>query len=244
MTENSPLENRVALVTGSSRGIGKSIAMRLAQEGVRVVLTASSEERLENTAKEISDSGGTVSSVVCDLSDREDVSRLASAAVDVYGGLDILINNAGIGLSKPFDETTDEEWDRCLATNAMAPFILCRECFPALVQSDRATIINVGSVVGIKGYEQQAAYCASKHALVGFTKVLAQEVQPHGIRVHCINPGGVDTDLISSMRPDLDRSGLMRPEEIAEIVAFLLINRGNTIIDDLHLRRVSGSPWY
>jgi 3-oxoacyl-[acyl-carrier protein] reductase len=244
LPENSPLENRVALITGSSRGIGKSIAERLAREGVRIILTASSKERLEKAEREIADSGGTVASIACDLSDRKSVVRLASEAGEVYGGLDILINNAGIGLSKPFEETTDEEWDRCLATNASAPFILCRECFSSLKKSDRAAIVNIGSVVGIKGYAQQAAYCASKHALVGFSKVLAQEVQPYGIRVHCVNPGGVDTDLISSMRPDLDRSGLMKPEEIAEIVAFLLIHRGNTVIDDLHLRRVSGDPWY
>jgi 3-oxoacyl-[acyl-carrier protein] reductase len=104
--------------------------------------------------------------------------------------------------------------------------------------------LNIGSVVGIKGYANQGAYGASKHALMGFTKVLAQEVQPLGIRVHAINPGAVNTEMVRTMRPDLDPEGLIQPEALADWVVYLLTHRNSAVIDDLHLRRASGDPWF
>ena len=103
--------------------------------------------------------------------------------------------------------------------------------------------MNVSSVVGYKGYVNQGAYTASKHALAGFTKVLAQEVLADGIRVHLVSPGGVDTGLATQMRPDLDRSGLTSPEEIAEAILFLLLLEGNAVVDELNIRRPGKSPW-
>jgi 3-oxoacyl-[acyl-carrier protein] reductase len=216
----------------------------LAHEGLRLVLTASNRENLGEVVATLKETGGKVAGISCDLANPAAIPALAREAGEVYGSLDFLINNAGWSVNKPFHETTDEEWARCMAVNATAPFILCRECLPALRRSDHATIINIGSVVALKGYKNQAAYGASKHALLGFTKVLAQEVQPFGIRVHAINPGGVGTEMIREMRPDLDPEGLMLPDEIADWVVFLLTHRGNAVIDDIHLRRASGDPWY
>ncbi len=239
------LKNRTALVTGSSRGIGKCIAMRLANEGIRVILSASSEELLQSVAAEIRNNNGKADVIVSDLSTTEGGETLANEIRQRHESLDFLINNAGTSIKKPFYETTHEEWNRLMTVNATAPFVLCRELLPLLKRSNVATIINIGSVVGIKGYETQAAYTASKHALMGFTKVLAQEVQPYGIRVHAINPGGVYTDMVKTMRPDLDPSGLIQPDEIADLIIFLLTHRkSNAVIDDLHLRRANGGPWY
>ncbi len=237
-------KNQIALVTGVSRGIGQAIAFRLAREGVRVIVTARDAEALRQTVARVEAEGGTATAIPCNLSVPAQAQSLAQAAVACYGGLDILVNNAGAGLNKPLEESTDEEWDRLFAINAKAPFILCRECLPALKLSKAAAIINIGSVVGIKGYYRQALYTASKHALMGFTKVLAEEAQAFGIRVHAINPGGVNTSLITRMRPDLDPAQLIQPEEIAEIAWFLLSHRSNGILDDIHVRRASGSPWY
>ena len=130
-----------------------------------------------------------------------------------------------------------------MAVNARAPFLLSKEAIPYLKRSDMATIINISSVVGVKGYINQGAYTASKHALMGLTKVLAQEVFQDGIRVHVISPGGVATSMVELTRPDIDPSTLISPEEIAEIVLFLLTHRGNAVIDEINVRRSANPPW-
>jgi len=242
--DGSDLEGRAALVTGASRGIGAAVAEALAALGVRLVLSASSKEPLERKAEAIRATGAQVAAADCDLSRPGEAARLAAEAIDRFGRLDFLINNAGTSVGKLCSETTDGEWERCLAVNATAPFILCRECLPALRKSDRGTIVNIASVTAHKGYVNQGAYTASKHALLGFTKVLAQEVQPLGVRVHAVCPGGVAGDMIREMRPDLDPESLIRPEEIADWIVFLLTRRGNAVADDLHLRRADGAPWY
>ena len=130
-----------------------------------------------------------------------------------------------------------------MAVNARGPFLMSREAIPVMAAGGGGSIVNIASVVGIKGYVNQGAYTASKHALMGLSKVLAQEVQPLGIRVHVLCPGGVDTEMAGQARPDLDRSQLMTPAEVAEVVLFLLQQRGRAVVDQINLRRASGSPW-
>jgi NAD(P)-dependent dehydrogenase (short-subunit alcohol dehydrogenase family) len=130
-----------------------------------------------------------------------------------------------------------------MTVNARAPFILCREAIPYLSRQDVSFIINIASVVATKGYINQSAYGASKHALLGMTKALAKEVQKDGIRVLAINPGGVDTDQLGLSRPDLDRSVLMQPDEVADIVLFLVTRQGNAVIDEVNVRRAASTPW-
>ena len=124
--------------------------------------------------------------------------------------------------------------------NARAPFFLCKEAFPYLKESGKPIVINIASVVGFKGYANQSVYSSSKHALTGFTKVFAKEVQPYGIRVHLISPGGVATEMVKQMRPDIDAGELIQPEEIAEIVRFIVTRKGNGTIDQFYIRRYSG----
>jgi len=237
------LSGRIALVTGAGRGIGRATARALAAEGVKVALAARSAAELHKVRGEIGDAGGEAIAFPADLSDAETPQSLVAAVVEAFGGLDILVNNAGFGLGRPISATTAEEWDLLMAINARAPFLLCREALPHLKKSGRGRIVNISSVVGYKGYVNQGAYAASKHALAGFTKVLAQEVMSDGIRVHLISPGGVDTELATRMRPDLDRSGLTAPEEIAETILFLLRQVGNAVIDEVNIRRPGKSPW-
>ncbi len=238
------LTGLTALVTGASRGIGRCIAIRLAREGINLVLSATREQPLRIVAERIQGEGGHVRCLACDLTRRSGLPGFVTEAVSCFGGLDILINNAGWSVRKPLVETSDEEWEMCFAVNATAPFILARECFESLCKSRVATIINIGSVVGHKGYLSQGAYGASKHALMGLSKVLAAEFQSHGIRVHTINSGAVATEMIREMRPDLDPAGMIDPNFIAEIVVFLLKNRGSGVVDDIHIRRASGEPWF
>ena len=157
--------------------------------------------------------------------------------------IDVLINNAGVSLAKPVVDCTAEEFDQIMDTNMKAPFLLCKYSIPHMRKSDCGTIINIASVVGHKGYVNQSLYGASKHAITGFTKVLAKEVQEDGIRVHLLSPGGVYTEMVANVRPDLDPTYLIKPVDIADIILFLLKSRGNAVIDSINIRRVNNTPF-
>ena len=244
MTMDERLSGKVAIVTGASRGIGRAIAVMLGSQRANVVLAARAEADLEATEQLVEDAGGRALVVVTDVCSEADVKRLVRTTVDAFSRLDIVINNAGVGFFAPLEQIPTEQWDRLMAVNARGPFLLCREAIPHLRAAGDGTIINISSVVGVKGYVNQGAYTASKHALMGMTKALAQELQADGIRVHTICPGGVATELISRARPDIDAADLMQPEDIADIVLFLLTRRGNAVIDDVHVRRAASSPWF
>jgi 3-oxoacyl-[acyl-carrier protein] reductase len=130
-----------------------------------------------------------------------------------------------------------------MAVNVRGPFLVCREALRHLRRHTPSYIVNISSAVGVKGYPNQSAYGASKHALLGLSKALAREVHADGIRVHVLCPGGVDTSFIGDARPDLDRSVLMKPEEIADTVLFLVTRRGNAVIDEIQLHRQAATPW-
>ena len=236
-------KGKTALVTGSSRGIGESLALRLAGLGIHVVITGRDADKLNDLKRRIQSTGAEPHLVVADMADPETPGLLIRETIEKFGRLDILVNNAGYAVAKPLSLTTMEEWDSMIAINARGPFFLCREAIPYLQQSDCGTIFNISSVVGRLGYENQSAYAASKHAMMGFSKVLAREVQPLGIRVHTIAPGGVATDMVKTMRSDLSTSNLIQPEGIADIVEFLLKFRGNAMIDNIDVRRSNGTPF-
>jgi 3-oxoacyl-[acyl-carrier protein] reductase len=237
------LTSKVAIITGASRGIGRSIALALAGQGARVALAARDQSQLAVTQAEVEALGGTALSIATDVSAEADIVALVRRTIEQWGRLDIVVNNAGIGAFGPLAEATTEQWDRIMAVNARAPFLLCREAIPYLRQQPRSFIINITSVVGVKGYANQALYSASKHAVMGMSKALAKEVQQDGIRVHAVCPGGVDTDLAGQARPDLNRAVLMKPEEIADVVLFLATRQGNAVIDQIDMRRESSTPW-
>ncbi len=237
------LKNMTAVVTGGSRGIGRVIAEKLADHGVNLMLVGRNLEKLEDAQRELSSKGVKVFFSIADLADSQAPARVIKETVKYLGGLDILINNAGMAMAVPLIDTSIEQWDEIMAVNARAPFLLSKEAIPYLRKSHAPSIINISSVVGYKGYMNQGAYSASKHALMGMTKVLAQEVFKDNIRVHVISPGGVGTELLDNVRPDLNPSELISPYEIADIVMFLLTHRGNGMIDEINIRRASSIPW-
>lgn len=237
------LTGKVALITGASGGIGTAIAHRLSSMGMHLVITGRNRKKLDTLKKEIEIIGTKVHVIVTDISATDTPKELIEEAIQTFSELDVLVNNAGYAISKPLEETTVDEWDQLFAVNARAPFFMCKESIPYLQKSSCATIINVSSVVGRLGYADQAVYTASKHALMGFSKVLAKEVQPLGIRVHTVAPGGVSTEMVKATRSDLDISQLIQPKEIADIVEFLLKHRGNGVIDNINIRRANSTPF-
>ena len=232
------LGGKTALVTGGGGGIGREIAARLKAAGANVAICGRNVEKLEAAAHAI---GGALR-LPGDLLDDTYVQSCVDRTVETFGGLDILINNAGVALSKPFAETTIEDFDRVMATNVRAPFILIRSALPQLRKA-RGRVINIASVVAHKGYPLQSAYAASKHALLGLSKSLANELYEDGVRVHVISPGGVYTDMAKVARPDLSPDGLISAAEVADAVMFLLSLDKNAVIDEICLHRQGKAPF-
>lgn len=229
----------IALVTGASRGIGKIIALQLAMDGYDLALVGRDTAALEAVAAEVPEGIRTVC-IPADLEKIGAASSIVEKTVEAFGGMDLLVNCAGLSHKGSFTTVSPEEWDRIFAVNARAPFFICQAALPYLKESAKPIVINIASVVGFKGYENQSVYASSKHALTGFTKVFAKEVQPFGIRVHLISPGGVATEMVRKMRPDIAPDELIQPEEIAEIVHFLVTRKGAGTIDQFYIRRYSG----
>ena len=238
------LKDKIALITGASRGIGAEIAQTLANEGALVLLASRSAENMEGISDKIISLGGQAHSYVVDISKETSIKELIERIKADYGRVDILVNNAGVTYSDLLKDTPTIAWDRCMNVNAKGPFILIRETLPIMENIKRAFIINIGSVVSVKGYPFQSAYTASKHALRGMTQSLAEELKNSHINVFMICPGGVDTDMAGDVRPDINKDELILPEEIADIVKFIVTRRGRGIIDEFRIRRSSSSPWF
>lgn len=238
------MKDRVAFITGGGGGIGRAIAKSLAQEKVKIVLFGGNNiAKLEETAKVVKQTGGECEIFAGNLLDQTKTSSLFDKAIQTVGKLDILINNAGCAQSTPFEQISTEEFDNIMNLNVRVPFFLTQKALPYLKKSDRASIINIASVVAHAGYPLQSAYTASKHALLGFTKSLASELFDKGIRVHAVSPGGVYTDMVKVSRPDLTPDGMIMPEDIAEIVTFLLKSRTNAVIDEVCVHRSLKQPF-
>jgi len=238
------LQDKVAIVTGASRGIGRAISLALGGAGATVILTARNEAELQKTAAKVIAVGGRAHVMAADLTAEASIRTLVSQTAQQYRQLDILVNNAGIVYAGPLETTPTEQWDRCMAVNARGPFILCREAIPLLRKAPSACIVNVCSVVGVKSYPNQSAYSASKHALRGMSAALAQELHKDNIRVHVLCSGGVATEMVGRVRPDIKKDDLMQAEEIAELVLYLAAHKGNAVIDELHIRRAASQPWF
>ncbi len=240
---NLDLTGQVALITGASRGIGKAIAETLACAGAHAVLAAQNESLLAAVAQTIREDGGQASFSRVDITDDEAVCNLFRAIDDEQGRLDIMINNAGIGEFGPLHMLSEESIDRVLDVNLRGTFRCCREAMVRMTEQKRGAIINISSVVGFKGYPLQSVYAASKHGIMGLTKSLAVEAQPHGIRVSAVLPGGVDTDMVQDARPDLNREGLLQPDDVAQAVNYLLSLSPRAAVDQIYIRRRGSQPF-
>jgi len=237
------LQGQVALVTGAGRGIGRAISLALAAAGAHVVVSARTEAQIQQVAHEIRQTGAAATAVPADIGSPTDIERLFAQVDQSCGRLDILVNNAGLGKFAPILQTTADDFDAMYAVNLRGALLCCREALRRMSLARQGYILNISSVVGFKGYADQAAYAATKHGVMGLTKVLAVEAAPHQVRVSAILPGGVDTELVRAARPDLDTSSLMQPEDIAQTVMYLLSLSPRAAVDEIYIRRRNSSPF-
>jgi 3-oxoacyl-[acyl-carrier protein] reductase len=219
------LDGRVALVTGGSRGIGFAIAQSLVRAGANVAISARDEGVLLEAAESLEKEGGArVIPIRCDVRRYEEVRAMVGRAVDQLGGLDILINNAGIGIFGSTGELEVDQWDTVIETNLSGVFYCCREAIPHLAKRGDGWIINIGSLAGKNAFAGGAAYNASKFGLIGFSEALMLDVRHRGIRVNYIMPGSVASEFVgpSGRHSGADTDWMLQPEDIAQLVTNLL----------------------
>jgi len=244
------LKDKVAIITGARRGMGKSHALKLAKVGAKVVVSDISQEECQLVVDEIKKEKGEAIAVKCDATKKEEVDNMIKAAVDKWGKVDILVNNAGICQFKPFLELTEEEWDRTLNINLKGYFLCAQAAAKEMAKQKSGVIINIASVAmgqqGI-GFPNIVHYCASKGGIVGMTEALAVELAPYNIRVNAISPGMIETPMIDPVKQDpkimeamLARVPMRRvgkPEEVSNLVLFLASDvssymTGSTVVID------------
>ncbi len=224
------------LVTGSSRGIGRAVAERFAREGHRVALHCH-ERRAEADAlcASLAAGGCSVMAVQGDVADEADVDRLFAQVRERFGPVDVLVNNAGIAPPEQLlTDCTAALWDRVFAVNVRGAFLCCRAALPDMIRKKRGSIVNVSSVWGVVGGSCETPYSASKAALIGLTRALAKEVGPSGVRVNCVAPGYIETEMNAALtdaereaiRQDTPLQLLGTPEDAAAAIAFLALDEG------------------
>ncbi len=238
------LDGKTALVTGGGRGIGRAIALAIAEEGGDVALASRTQGEIQIVASEVEKLGARGVAVQADISKQTEVEKMLEETLEVFEHLDVFVNNAGVAIFKPLLELTLEDWDKTMAVNLRGAFLCTQKVAEVMVRQRSGTIITICSSASKKAYPNQTAYVASKHGLLGLTKGLSLELKPYGIKVHAICPGGVDTRLTADARPEADRSGWMQPEDIAHIVLMLLTQSERTTIDEIYIRRYDASPIY
>ena len=224
------LADKIAIITGAGRGIGRATARLFAREGARVVLFSRTASHLTEVAAEISGEGGQALAVVGDVAREEDVAALFQQVLQAYGRVDILVNCAGIVAVRPFVEMDVATWDAVIGVNLRGTFLCCLQAFQMMAAQGQGVIINLSSLSGVKGVEKfpgLSAYNVSKAGVAGLTEILAVEGKPYNIRICAVSPGAVETDMLRQAAPQL-KAG-MTPDDMAEILLFLAGDSGRML---------------
>lgn len=238
------LKGKTAVITGATGGIGSCICRKLAEYGMNLVIVGRNEMKLKETSVAVETYGGCALEMSGDITDSAFLDNVLTEAKARFERIDVIVNCAGVAQRDRFEDVSEEKYDTIMDINVRAPYFLCQKSLPYLRESDCATIINIASVVAHKGYPLQSVYAASKHALLGWSKSLANEVFDEDIRVHVITPGGVYTDMVALSRPDLSSEGMPVPEDVADMVGFLLeMRKTNAVIDEMAFHRKNKEPF-
>ncbi len=236
------IEGKVAIVTGSSSGIGRAIALRFGEEGAKVVLAARRGHLCEQTAARIQENGGEASVIQTDISEEHQVNALVQRTVTQYGQVDILVNNAGIFGGGRVSDTDTKTFDAVMATNLRGTFFCCRAAFQQMRQQKGGLIINMSSVAGVQAWAGTGTYSASKHGIMALTKSLADEGRSFNIKVSAIFPAGVADELVDASPEDILQSEKIDPFDIAETALYLARLGPHAVVHQIVVDR-SGADW-
>ncbi len=236
------LKGKVAIVTGSSSGIGKAIALTFAAEGARVVVAARRLALCEQVVAQITEHGGEALAIRTDVMEELQVEHLIAETVRQLGRLDILVNNAGIGGGGPLADATTDTFDRVIGTNLRGTFFCCRAGFRQMKRAGGGTIINMSSVAGVQAWAGTGLYSASKFGIMGLTRALADEGRAHKIKVCAICPAGVADELVDAQPKTIEASQLISPFDVAETVVFLATMGPHAIVQQVIVDRL-GAEW-
>jgi len=234
------LAGQVAVVTGAGRGIGRAVATALARAGATVALAARSPAELETVAREIRETGGRAVVVPTDVRQEAQVEGLARRALAEWQRVDVLVNAAGVAAFAPVTDSKLDDWDQMLAVNLRGAVLGCRAVLPAMIAKRRGTIINIGSVVTSRSLTGSAAYTASKYGLLGFSRVLAEEMRPHGVRVGVLSAGATDTALWDAMPGAPARERMLRADQVADAALLMASLDANATLEELTLLPAGG----
>jgi NAD(P)-dependent dehydrogenase (short-subunit alcohol dehydrogenase family) len=235
------IEGRRVLVTGGAGGLGAAIARELAGDGALVVVADLRMAAAEAVAAELPPGRG--HAIELDVSDDASVARAVGAVVEEHGGIDVLVNNAGIDATAPFEEISVEDWDRILAVNLRAPMVLCRRVFPVMRSGGGGHIVNIVSTAAKRAWANASAYHATKWGLLGLSHALHVEGREHGIKVSALIAGGMRTPFLLDRFPDLDLGLLQDPGNVARAVRFVLLQPQGTVIPELLVLPTHESSW-
>jgi NAD(P)-dependent dehydrogenase (short-subunit alcohol dehydrogenase family) len=234
------LEGQVALVTGAGRGIGRAVAVAFAKEGADVVLAARSSHELAAVAREVEAAGRRALAVPTDVRQEPAVAAMVRRAVAELQRVDVLVHAAGVAAFGPVADAKPEDWDQTMAVNLRGAYLCARAVLPVMVAQHRGTIINVGSMVTSRTLAGSASYTASKYGLLGFSRVLAEEMRPHGVRVGVLSAGAVDTPLWDAIPSPPDRARMLRPEQVGDAAVFMASLAPNGTLEELTLLPAGG----
>ncbi len=233
------LANKIALVTGASRGIGHATSLALAKEGATIVAAARNKGELDALVKTITSAGGKALATVCDATKASDVAASVKAAIDAYGRIDILINNVGIGGYRPFLEWSEADYDKIMATNAKSTWLFSKEVVPHMLKQGGGNIVMLSSVAGLQGYPSEGIYCMSKFAQTALAQSLDREFYKQNIKVSLVCPGGTETHFAigdGRTHGGPNMSGFSTAEDVAEAVILAVLPRDRTRIVNVILR--------
>ena len=233
----SAAEPGTAFVTGATEGIGRAIAFALGRAGHRVGICARTASRVQEVLAALAAEQIEAAGIAADVGDESEVRAAVAHVTGRLGPVETLVNNAGIGILKPFEELTTDDWDKTMATNLRSLFLVTREVLPDMRRRRRGAIVNIASLAGRNGFVGGTAYTASKHAVLGFSKSLMAEVRKDDVRVIAICPGSVDTPLMhgqTMLKPNLLKA--LQPEDIAETVLAALALPPRALVSELDIR--------
>lgn len=234
------LKNKVAIITGGGTGIGKGIACTFAKEGAYVVICGRRKEPLEETVKNIKDAGGEAIYSIADVSSAAQIKEVVDTTLMKWGQIDILVNNAGIYIAHDVATMNEDEWDKVMSVDVKGVFLASKAVLPHMLKQENGKIINIASIAGLFGFEQSAAYCAAKGAVVNLTREMALDYAQHGLYINAIAPGVIESDMTNPFLSDeqakkafLDKipvGRIGRPEDIAYAALYLGSDESNYVV--------------